>query len=230
MSSLSENANQSVRTFEFPAVASVVVSAGIEGAQWVSATEATRGPAICLRDAEEHAEKARSEGRSQGELQARRAFEDEIGALRDAVAGAIAEFDEERARYFERVEAEVVQLALSVARKILHREAQIDPMLLASLVRAALSELNQTSNVVLHVSPGAVQEWQAYFASDTGHRSAPGVMADPAMTNARCLIRSEVGTTEINVDTQLAEIERGFFDLLAERPRSGRLGASEAVQ
>lgn len=230
MNSLSENANQSVRTFDFPPVASVVVSSGIEGPLWVSAAEATRGPAISLREAEERAEQARIEGRAQGEMQARKVFEEEIAEQREAVACAIAQFHEERASYFERIEAEVVQLALSVARKILHRETQIDPMLLASLVRASLSELNQTSNVVLHVSAATVQEWQAYFANSAGRRPAPRVVADPAMTNARCMIQSEVGTTEINVESQLAEIERGFFDLLAERPHSARLTASEAVQ
>jgi flagellar assembly protein FliH len=230
MNSLSENVNQSVQAFDFPPVASVVVSSGIEGPLWVSSTEGARGPVISLRDAEERAEKARIEGRSQGELQARRIFEEEIAEQREAVASAIADFSAERASYFERVEAEVVQLALSVARKILHREAQVDPMLLASLVRASLSELNQTSNVVLHVSPAAVQEWQAYFATSVGRKPAPRVVGDPAMANARCMIQSDVGTTEINVESQLAEIERGFFDLLAERPRNARLSASEAVQ
>jgi flagellar assembly protein FliH len=43
----------------------------------------------------------------------------------------------QREQYFVRAEAEIVQLALAIAAKILHREAQVDPMLVATLVRMA---------------------------------------------------------------------------------------------
>jgi flagellar assembly protein FliH len=33
-----------------------------------------------------------------------------------------------------------------------------------------------------------------------------------------CVLETALGTTELTLEAQLAEIERGFFDLLAQRP------------
>jgi flagellar biosynthesis/type III secretory pathway protein FliH len=42
-------------------------------------------------------------------------------------------------------------------------------------------------------------------------------MADPRLQTGGCLIESQMGSIELSVDAQLAEIERGFFDLLHQR-------------
>jgi flagellar assembly protein FliH len=228
MNSSSEQSKGAVHAFEFPEVASVVVSSSIDGNMWASAPEAEPEPSIQLRAANEMTAQARLEGRNEGEARVRQGFEELAQQLRGAVGKAIADFAEERASYFQRVEAEVVQLSLAIARKILHREAQIDSMLLASLVRSALTEMNQSSQVTLHVEPSAVAQWQTYFAKHSQHRLAPQIVPNPSMTNSCCLIQSEVGTTEINIESQLTEIEHGFFDLLAEKPRASM--ASKAVQ
>src|SRR5580698_319973 len=64
--------------------------------------------------------------RQLGEAQARAGFELRLEEIRESVRAALADFGRERARYFQQVEAEIVQLALSISRKILRREAQID--------------------------------------------------------------------------------------------------------
>ena len=48
----------------------------------------------------------------------------------------------ERQNYYRRIEGEVVELALAIARKILHREVQIDPHALAGIVRVTLEKLD----------------------------------------------------------------------------------------
>ena len=63
------------------------------------------------------------------------------------------QFTRDRASYFQKVEGEVVQLALGIARKILHREAQLDPLLLAGIVRVALEKIDGATGVdVAHSS------------------------------------------------------------------------------
>ncbi len=62
------------------------------------------------------------------------------------------------------MESEVVQLALSIARKILHREAQIDPLLLTGIVRVALESLNDGTQVRLRANPQEIPFWRDYFS------------------------------------------------------------------
>ncbi|MGA2534408.1 MAG: FliH/SctL family protein [Terracidiphilus sp.] len=138
-------------------------------------------------------------------------------AAKAPIAAAIAGFAERRNEYFARVEAEVVQLALSIARKVLHREAQVDPMLVAALVRIAIEKLRDGSTVTVRVSPARVASWKAYFAGQSVAARAQ-VIADAALTDLDCLLETELGTANFGLDTQLKEVEQGFFDLLALRP------------
>ena len=45
-------------------------------------------------------------------------------------------------------------------------------------------------------------------------------MGDSALPHGECSLETEVGSTQISLDTQLKEIEQGFFDLLEQRPRA----------
>ena len=53
------------------------------------------------------------------------------------IAQLIETFGQERDRYLNAVEQEVVKLALAVAARILRREAQMDPLLLTGAVFAS---------------------------------------------------------------------------------------------
>jgi flagellar assembly protein FliH len=68
------------------------------------------------------------------------------------------------------VEAEVVQLALAIAAKILHREAQVDPMLVAALVSMAIEKMREGSSVTVRVAQGNGKRWKEFFAGNWGSR------------------------------------------------------------
>jgi flagellar assembly protein FliH len=44
-------------------------------------------------------------------------------------------------------------------------------------------------------------------------------MGDATLGPGRCMLETELGSTDLTLETQLKEIEQGFFDLLAQRPR-----------
>ena len=77
--------------------------------------------------------------------------------------GACEQFGRERARYFAGVEAEVVKLALAIAARVLHREAKLDPLLLAGAVRVALEKVAEDSAMVLRVPVEEVEMWRESF-------------------------------------------------------------------
>lgn len=158
-------------------------------------------------------------GLREGEQRARGLFDAKAAGLHAGVAQAIAGFRKEREEYFCRIETEVVQLALAIARKILHRESQIDPLLLTGLVHVALEKLDAGTRVRLRANPGDVHFWNEYFAQQGGDKN-PELVGDASLKPGECALESEVGSTQISLDTQLKEIEQGFFDLLEQRPRS----------
>ena len=165
---------------------------------------------------------ARELGRQEGEAAARRNFEEQITRERAAIGAALAQFADERAAYYTRLESEVVRLALSIAGKVLHREAQVDPFLLAGIVRVALEKIEGATGVQLLVNPQLVPEWRRYMALHMDPASVPEIVEDAALEPERCVLRTSMGTAEMGLEVQLKEIERGLMDLLAARPGAAR--------
>jgi len=147
------------------------------------------------------------------------AFEKALAEARSQISEALRQFTSQRESYFERVEFEVVHLALSIARKILHRESQIDPLLLAGVVRVALEGLNRETHSRLRANPDEIRFWRDYFTQATDITPTPDLMGDPQLDLGHCVLETELGTTHISFETQLKEIEQGFLDLLEHRPR-----------
>jgi flagellar assembly protein FliH len=163
-------------------------------------------------------EQARALGIREGEAQAGARFEQALAAEREAIAKTLQDFAREREGYFCRVEAEVVKLAVGIARKILHREVQVDPLLLAGVVRVALEKMAAGTHARLRVHPDHVYAWHDFFANQQDHRPAPELLGDATLGMGHCVLETALGTTDLTLEAQLAEIERGFFDLLAQRP------------
>lgn len=163
-------------------------------------------------------EQARAEAARETEQRIRAEYEQKLVAARTPIADAIQRFSEERNEYYARVESEVVQLALAIAGKILHREAQVDPMLVAALVRIAIERMREGSNLTVRVSPAQAQDWKRYFTG-IGVTQVE-VAADVQVSEHDCILDTELGSANFGLDAQLKEVEQGFFDLLALRPKA----------
>jgi flagellar assembly protein FliH len=162
---------------------------------------------------------AREMGRRQGEIESHAKFEEQLGRERAAVAKALSDFARERASYYRKIEKEAVQLALSIARKVLHREAQVDPLLLMGILRVALERIEGATAVVLAVHPQQAAVWRNYLVTRVGPGELPEIVEDPAMALEQCELRTSMGTAELGLEVQLKEIEQGLMDLLAARPQ-----------
>jgi flagellar assembly protein FliH len=142
-----------------------------------------------------------------------------VKELRASVAQSIQDFLRDRDAYFARVEEEVVHLALAISRKILNREAQIDPLLLTGLVHVALDKLGDETKTRLRAHPSQIGSWREHFQALTNGKVVPEIVADDTLATTQCVLETELGATEVSLNGQLKEIEQGFFDLLAHRPR-----------
>ena len=165
---------------------------------------------------------AREQGRLEARADARRQYEEQLAKERASLAAALTQFTRDRSAYFEKIEGEVVALALSIARKVLHREAQLDPLLLAGIVRVALEGIDGATGVRLRVHPQNGADWRRYLSLHLEPADLPEIVEDPAQPIDGCVLETAMGTAALGLNTQLKEIENGLMDLLAARP-----GASE---
>jgi flagellar assembly protein FliH len=161
-------------------------------------------------------ELARSEARTEARREWEKELAERLAAERLSILIVCEEFRRERVRYFAGVEAEVVKLALAIAARVLHREAKLDPLLLSGVVRVALEKVAEDSTTVLRVPVNAVEMWREVFAARA--ESSPRILGDERLSAGECMLETNVGRVELGVSVQLEEIERGFFDLMQQRP------------
>ena len=130
----------------------------------------------------------------------------------EEAARLVETFAQQRDRYLQAVEQEVVKLSLAVAARILRREAQMDPLLLTGAVRVALAQLSNSTQVRMRVPPAELDLWTEAMALLPNLPVKPQVLAGEGMRLGECVVETEMGSVDLGVRAQLAEIERGFFD------------------
>ena len=175
------------------------------------------GPQLAQRSAAE-AEKnrqvaeAREAGRREGEAAGRRAAEAEMQPILQRLAASIQQASELPARLRTQAETDMVKLAVAIAQRILQRELNIDPEVIAGLVRVGLEKVRMQDVVRVRVCPDHVAALKECLA-----RSAAGhveVSADPAQERGGVIFETSRGKLDVSIGTQLREIERGLTDRL----------------
>ena len=178
-------------------------------------TQAASGPTA--QEVEDLLNLARAKAVAETEMRLRKEFETKLEIQAANVRLALELFQVERKDYFSRVESDVVHLALAISAKIMHREAQVDPLLVAALVRVAVDKLHDGSSVSVRVSPAQAEKWRRYLSNPL-NGSSIAIVEDANLGPDDCILETDLGSANFSIDAQLKEVEQGFFDLLAQRP------------
>ena len=209
-------ARESIEEFVYPNSGSGGASEGGSPSAVIGygAGQADNLPRISEQELSRLLSEARAEGMREGEKQARKVFEDSLAEQRKLVSDALVAFQQERTTYYSNVEGQLVHLALAIAGKILHREAQVDRMVVAGLVKVMLERMQQGTKAIVRIRPEDAFSWRHYFNTNPDVE----ILEDPSLEPNACRIETELGIAEMGLDAQLKEVEYGFFDLLAQRP------------
>jgi len=149
----------------------------------------------------------------EGQAAARREYAAQTEAMSLQLARAVEELSGLRQRFRHEAEEDVVALAIAIARRILHRELTVAPEALLGLVKAALEKIDLREVHRVRVSR-ADAAMIAQHLEKMGLPRPIEVIADPGLERGSAILDSSRGALDASVETQLAEIERGFADLV----------------
>jgi flagellar assembly protein FliH len=113
-------------------------------------------------------------------------------------------------------ELAVVQLAVAIARRVLHREISTDPEALVGVVKSACERINARELNRLRVAPSAAAVLQEHRGR-IGLPPSLEIAADPGLAPGSAVFETLRGEMDASVETQLDEIERGLADRMRRR-------------
>lgn len=149
-------------------------------------------------------------GRRQGEQHAQLELSPVLENMKQSITDTVAT----RADVRHRAERDAVELALRIARRILHREIATDPNSLAALAKVVFERMARSETYTLTIHPQFLGAVQSVLTGSQVSRVR--IEPDAACAPGTFLIRSPEGTLDASIDTQLEEIGRGLADRLGE--------------
>jgi flagellar assembly protein FliH len=162
--------------------------------------------------AEVRVREAREVGRREGDAAGRQAVLGEVREVTGRLAASIQQLSELRPRLRLQAESDMVRLAVSIARRIVFRELNIDPEAVTALARVALDKLRMQEVTRVRVHPEHKQAIQEYLSKNgAGHVEVTG---DQAQLRGSVVFETVRGNLDVSAETQLREIERGLTDRL----------------
>jgi flagellar assembly protein FliH len=146
-----------------------------------------------------------AKGYEQGERAGAEAAAQRGEAILRRLTQTVEELATLRAEMIHQTERQMVQLALAIARRIVHREVSLNQDLLIAMARVALDRLGDSAQVTVKLNP---EEFQATGAARVAQLGAAhvAVVSDPRVPRGGCRVESSLGTMDAGVDAQLQEI------------------------
>lgn len=114
-----------------------------------------------------------------------------------------------------RAERELIRLSIEIAKTIVHREVTTDNEVVMTLVRMALSRLQNRTAARVVLNPEDFAYVNEHLERlETNH--AIDLVSDPAIGRGGCLVQTDLGDVDARVEQQFAEIERSLLGNLSE--------------
>ena len=150
-----------------------------------------------------------TKGYAQGERAGLEAGGKRAEAMLRRVAQTIEELGGLRQTLIQETEREMVQLALTLARRVVHREVSLDPELAAALAHVALERLGTNTPATIRLNPEdytVVTRDGARWGGQT-----VTVVPDPSISRGGCLVESAFGSVDATIERQFDELSRALF-------------------
>jgi flagellar assembly protein FliH len=149
------------------------------------------------------------QGRAAGRQEARA----ELEGLMRQLAQSIEAMAGMKPRLRQEAERDVVSLSLSIARRILRREMQVDRDAVLGLVKAAFENTSMREVTLVRTHASHAELIRKHLAG-LGAPECIEVKIDSGLEPGAVVVETSRGSLDSSLDTQLEEIGNGLADIL----------------
>ena len=172
---------------------------------------------------QETRERAESEGYAAGHAKGKsEAYEEETGAIQEA-REVLERAYSQKEKILAEAEPFLVELSIEVAEKVIAGELEQKPEQVLEMAKKVLSRSRVYGTVTICVNHRYfehVQENRAQLLGLLDGQAELAVYPDHSVTDGGCVIRTQMGSVDARVTTQLEEIKRALLEIANGSDRS----------
>jgi flagellar assembly protein FliH len=158
-------------------------------------------------------ENSRQEGYKDGKSKAIKEMDQTRRTILDEARVTLEQAQKEREEMLNEVEPQVLQLAVSIARKVICRELTSEPESIKEIVREALLRAKGTGELVIKVHESFCEPLSnnltKIIPSSEGHRKYR-VEADDTVEPGGCIVVTSAGYIDAQITSQLEKVEESL--------------------
>lgn len=151
------------------------------------------------------------QGYQEGVAQAERDMAERLAAMMEEARSVLQEAFRARDNIIQEAEPFLVDLSCSIAEKIVDKQLTVEPEFALELIRKNLARKREQGVISLCVSPAQfafVNAAREELALAVDSQAELQILPDSTVKDHGCVIRSNFGSIDARIDTQLAEIKK----------------------
>jgi flagellar assembly protein FliH len=156
-------------------------------------------------------------GLEAGKEQAQQAMAEELSRSAQQATKLLKMAQQDGQTMILAAEQQIVELAMTVARKILLREINENPLVVLPIVRGALEKVRDQQVVTVRVHSldyDLIMQSRHDLQALIGREQPILVQSDDSVHQGSCLIDSTSGTVDARIDTQLESIQKALQEVV----------------
>jgi flagellar assembly protein FliH len=176
--------------------------------------EANRIIAAARQEAEKLRAQALDEGRqaahksTQAAVQAK--VDEHLRSLRPALDQLMQELAQSRRQCHEQLEAQALEIAVAIAARLVRGQLQHDPTVTLRWIQEAVELASGSERIRLRLHPDDVAslgERVGVILAQVGKLARSEVVADPNVTRGGCVVETDLGIIDQQLESQLSRID-----------------------
>lgn len=198
----------------------------LEGFDIIAADDVeTRAQAILAQATEEAARlcaEASERGHAEGVAQGLRDIHDELGLAKEAIGAVVDRVESYESEFLGRIEAEAVELALTLAERIVDVVIEIDREAVVRIVETALRATSAREKVVLEVNPAdwpIVNEALEGASTKVNDWRSLELRRSLEVAPGGCVVHTEQGEVDASPEQQIAVAANALRGLVEQALR-----------
>jgi flagellar assembly protein FliH len=156
------------------------------------------------------AQEAYQKGWEKGEEEARQSLLKEQEKVYESSRLVLQQVEAVREKLYQETEAELLQLAIDIAEKLVCRQLDIQPDTVVDIAKLACTQARECKQIMIFARPEQVETLQARqgeIAAQLYNTQRLSIIADPAIEWGGCRVETEQGYIDANISTMLKQLE-----------------------